>query len=75
MQKFRLFVQDVGKHGFSGYGTADIYASTPQRAVNIGVNRWGRPPRDLIALPHSRLDLWPDGQTGQVTREALEFKG
>ena len=89
-KRYRVFVQDVGDEGFSGYGHADVDADSPLDAIfqvtgcvrtsPVG-RRWlsgAVPPSEwgdrLIALPHSRKDLWPDGKTGKVPDEALSFQ-
>ncbi len=73
--KYRVFVQDVGRSGFSG--VRDINAASPTEAVKPyafpkGGTTWHG--KKLIALPHDRKDLWPDGKTGEVPREALEYR-
>ena len=73
--KYRVFVEDVGPSRFSG--VRDIVAATPKAAIkpfatDQGKGLWHG--RRLIAFPHSRRDLWPDGQTGKVPREALTFR-
>jgi hypothetical protein len=72
---FRVFVQDVGESGFSGVD--DINAPDSLKAIM----KFAYPPggltwygKKLIALPHDRKDLWPDGQTGHVPEEALSFR-
>lgn len=86
--KYRVFVEDVGPGRFSGY-SRDVEASSSLDAIfsATGVLRsslvgiaWRdgslRPSEwedRLIALPHNRMDLWPDGKTGKVPAEALEF--
>jgi hypothetical protein len=89
MTTYRIFVEDVGAGLFSAYGSEDIRATSPLDAIFAGTKiakdspvgrRWldGRMipswcGRRLIALPHDRKDLWPDGQTGKVPKEALTF--
>ena len=60
--KYRVFVQDVGQTGYSGY--ADAIAWTGAEAVR----KMKRPDLDgkLIAIRHSDKHLWPDGKTGQL---------
>ncbi len=84
MRKYRVFVEDVGPGKFSAAGVpvklrGGIEAATPREAIDKskvanpkGTNEWLG--RRLIALPHDRRDLWPDGQTGAVPREALRFR-
>jgi len=72
--KYRVFVQDVGDEGFSG--VADVEAPNPQSAVSVFAYTpagatWHN--KTLIALPHTRKDLWPDGKTGAVSQEALKM--
>lgn len=69
--KFRVFEQDVGAHGYSG--VRDVLASSPMRAVRL-ISKLGHlDGNQLIALPHTRKDLWPDGRTGRVRPEALKI--
>ena len=77
--KYRVFVEDVGRNKFSGVGDAE--AATPRKAIYKAsaidpgsefLPTWYG--RKLIALPHSRKDLWPNGKTGSVPREALNFR-
>lgn len=89
MEKYRVFVEDVGSRRFSGFGASDIEADSPLDAIfeATGVVRSSPIGRKwtngdvkplycgcrLIALPHSRKDLWPNSRTGQVPKEALKF--
>lgn len=89
--KYRVFVEDVGRGKFSCYSRGPVDAGSPLDAIfkATGVVRsspvgtaWRagtlRPSihhQRLIALPESRRDLWPDGETGKVPREALQFWG
>lgn len=70
MESFRIFVQDVGKKGYSGL--SDIEAYTVEHALDLvgAVSS-----KKYIALPHTRKDLWPNGKTGRVTEEALKLGG
>lgn len=74
MSKYRVFVRDVGKRGYSGLRDAE--ADSVAEAIIIASRKRRRLPRlpYLIALPHDRKDLWPDGKTGKVSPEALEFQ-
>jgi hypothetical protein len=81
--KYRVFVEDVGPGKFSGAGVpvklrGGIEAESPREAIDKSKAAW--PPggntwygRRLIALPHDRKDLWPNGKTGAVPKEALRF--
>lgn len=69
VKKYRVFSQDVGKYGYSG--VKDVMADSPRSAVNKVGQAWEG--EKMIALPHGRKDLWPDGQTGRVPREALRY--
>lgn len=72
--QFRIFVQDVGPYGYSGY--TDVSAADPKEALAaIGEGKGqGKRRRPLfIALPKSRKDLWPDGKTGRVPQESLRY--
>lgn len=81
MTKFRIFVQDVGRSGYSGY--KDVEAGSASAAVHkiaprgvcpcCGLQLRGGVHPHLIAVPHSRKDLWPDWQTGRVPQEALNY--
>jgi hypothetical protein len=87
-ERYRVFVQDVGRGGFSAFGDHDVVAGSPLEAIftatrvsrnsTVGA-RWlhgGRPRwsgKRLIALPHSRRELWPEGLTGYVPAEAFKF--
>lgn len=64
-EKYRLFVQDIGDAGYSGY--FDIEASDATEAIMWADHRIRH---KLIALPFSRRDLWPDGD-GNVKAVAL----
>ena len=87
--KYRVFIEDVGSGRFSAYGTHDVDATSPLDAIfqvsgvvpssRVGT-RWQnatlRPRVDglrLIALPHSRKDLWPHSRTGKVPTAALSY--
>ncbi len=88
MERYRVFVQDVGNDGYSASAFPDLMAYSPLDAIieATGVrtqlialrwmerrelpSSWGQ---RLIALPHSRKGLWPDGKTGKVPAEALRF--
>lgn len=88
LKKYRVFVEDVGRAKFSAY-YGDIEAASPLDAIfeATGVTRGSpvgkawiagtlRPAIDhqrLIALPHTRKDLWPDGKTGEVPVAALSY--
>lgn len=73
--KFRIFVQDVGRSGYSGFKEVEA-VSTKAAVKGLKVPSWrsefstSKLPY-YIALPNNRKDLWPDGQTGQVPKEAL----
>lgn len=75
VRRYRVFVQDVGTDGYSGF--CDVYVAKilpPEAAVleaGNGSRVWAG--RKLIALPFDRRDLWPNSQTGQVPPEALKF--
>lgn len=86
MEKYRVFVEDVGPNKFSAFGDRDVEANFPLDAifeitgvvrVSLVGKRWlnGEPPCWegclLIALPHSRKDLWPNGKTGAVPKQAI----
>lgn len=76
MELYRIFVNDIGKRKFSAAGRRDYKAQTPRNALRqFGVDpdepRGGQV---FIALPHSRMELWPDGKTGAVPNEALTFR-
>ena len=76
--QYRIFVQDVGAYGFSG--VVDAMGHSPGDAIDQ--SETASPPaekrqwfgRKLIALPYTRMDLWPDGKTGAVPTEALKFR-
>jgi hypothetical protein len=74
MMSYRLFVEDVGKGKFSAMGVAEVRAANPKAAIRAGFgpSLWNG--KRIIALPHERKDLWPDGQTGEVPEEALEYR-
>lgn len=70
--RYRVFVQDVGQSGYSGF--TDAEAATPFDAVcqvsGMASGMWGG--KNLIALPRDRKDLWPHPKTGAVSPEALK---
>ena len=68
--KYRVFIEDVGPNKFSAIRDAE--AKTPQEAILKVVNLHAVDVQ-VIALPHSRRDLWPNGRTGKVPTEALGF--
>lgn len=77
-QQYRVFVEDVGPDRFSGL--ADAEAPGPRTAIVMVTDVDEREDDlllldglKLIALPHSRKDLWPDGSTGIVPDEAFRF--
>jgi hypothetical protein len=74
MMSYRLFVEDIGRGKFSAMGIAEVRAKSPQAAIEkgFGPSKWNG--KRIIALPHDRKDLWPDGQTGDVPEEALEYR-
>lgn len=75
MTKYRVFVQDVGRSGFSGL--QDAMAECPEDAVaHFAVPEGGKTlhGQKLIALPHSRKDLWPHPTLGSVPKEALQYR-
>lgn len=65
--KYRVFVQDVGRDGFSGFD--DVEAISSKDAIS----QVSSPGWKYIAIPHARKDLWPD-RNGNVSREATSFK-
>lgn len=79
LHRYRAFVQDVGESGYSGF--CDVTAATPFDAVCQASNAsspnkhaagtWAG--KNLIALAHTRKDLWPHPKTGAVSRKALEL--
>jgi hypothetical protein len=75
MNKYRMFVQDVGRHGYSGYGRRDIDAGSWIEAREIAfrteLRNWKGP--EVLLLSHAKKHLWPDGKSGQVPRAALKY--
>jgi hypothetical protein len=71
VKKYRLFVQDVGISGYSGL--YDVQAASSLAARKLARDEGRRRRAKVLALPHDRRELWPDGQTGEVPRAALEF--
>lgn len=87
---YRVFVEDVGVGLFSAFSDHDVLATSPLEAIFqvtevLPDSKVGKawiaktlPPtwnfRRLIALPLERTDLWPDGKTGKVPKEALEYR-
>jgi hypothetical protein len=73
--KYRLFCEDVGGPGSGCFsGIRDIEALSPQAAVKTEAH-WERSTgQRVIALPHSRKDLWPRMPDGKVPAEALRFR-
>lgn len=75
MKRFRVFVQDVGRAGYRALD--EVSAENPVDAVlpfctdQITRTVHGK---KLIALPDDRRDLWPDGRTGAVSKEALRYR-
>ena len=70
--KYRVFVQDVGQSGYSGF--TDAQARSPLDAVlqvSSPSGTWAG--KNLIALTHDRKDLWPHPKTGAVSPEALRI--
>ena len=79
MPTYRIFVQDVGRSGYScagGRGSSSIVADSPAAAIEKKIAQGGCQGWEgkFIALPYSRRDLWPDGQTGKVPKEALLYR-
>jgi hypothetical protein len=62
--KFRVFVQDVGRTGYSGYADAIAWNS------GEAVRKMHRPDLagKLIAIRETDKHLWPDGKTGQLPK-------
>ncbi len=69
-EKYRVFVQDVGESGYSGF--TDAVADSVDDALQ-DFRAVGGP--KFIALPYSRRDLWPHPTTGRVSTEALRIGG
>lgn len=68
-QKYRIFIQDVGKNGYSGY--ADTQATSRREAES----QYSHAPARIVALPHNRRDLWPDGKTGRLPKSPAQLRG
>lgn len=75
MKTFRIFVQDVGKTGYSSLDQVRAdnpvdailpFCTDPRTRTVHG--------RKLIALPDDRRDLWPNSETGKVSKEALRYR-
>ncbi len=74
-EKWRVFVQDIGKAGYSGL--SDVPANSAKDALTqfYAANPSCHIPHTkLLPLPHSRVDLWPNGKTGAVSLAALEYR-
>lgn len=75
LRKYRVFVQDVGTDGYSGFCDVLVAKLLPAQAAVLeagnGSLTWAG--RKLIALPFDRRDLWPNNQTGEVPPEALKW--
>lgn len=75
LRRYRVFVQDVGTDGYSGFCDVDVSKLLPVKLAVLyagnGSLTWGG--RKLIALPFDRRDLWPNSKTAEVPRQALEW--
>jgi len=73
LRRYRVFVQDVGTDGFSGFSDVALAHLLPAQAAVLeagkGKSTWAG--RKLIALPFDRTDLWPNSRTGKVPPAAL----
>ena len=73
--RYRIFSEDVGIEKFSALDEVD--APNPRAAISPFCTDKTRKllhGRRVIALPTNRKDLWPDGKTGRVPKEALEYR-
>ena len=62
LNKFRIFVQDVGTEGYSAAGRSDVFAANASDALEKGrVSGW-----KCIAVAHQSRHLWPDSKTGKL---------
>lgn len=65
-QLYRVFVQDVGRSGYSA--VCDMTAYRPRDAVARADHKWPAWKGKHIALNHDRKHLWPDGKTGRLPK-------
>jgi hypothetical protein len=78
---YRIFVNDfeaadcyndqVPWDGWAYSGLEDVEANSVEEVLD----RFASVPRTgyYLALPHTRKDLWPDGKTGRVSKEAIKL--
>jgi hypothetical protein len=76
--KYAVFTNDVGPNEYSRF--CDVNAPDLSAAKQTAKLRFN--PRkfqplaagvQILVLPHSRKDLWPDGQTGKIPQDARPF--
>lgn len=67
-QKYRIFTSDIGPMQFSAL--CDVYTAQPSKTVEKTSFRFNT---TAIALPHTRKDLWPDGQTGKLSDDSKDY--
>jgi hypothetical protein len=73
-QKYRIFVQDVGRHGYSAFkgGVLAFSARDAVRKVNLGIRESGYEPLNLIARLESSgpdFGLEDHGMSGLYPRK------
>lgn len=73
MVKYRVFTNDVGPLKFSAF--RDINAATDAGALIKAARLVNLPGVKILALPHHRPELWPDGKTGAIPEEAKNYMG
>jgi hypothetical protein len=80
MPKYRIFVQDVGRKGYSALGNHDVFAGNAPEAVRIyrederARSKTGKLiPNKMIAIDLNRQDLMPRGMNAKIPEEAFEL--
>lgn len=71
--KVRIFCQDVGTTGYSGYDDDEDGLVNPMRLKNRLKVLNSAHQHNHIAIPRDMRELWPDGKTGEVPKEALRY--
>lgn len=65
---YRIFTSDIGPMQFSAL--KDVDTADPFKTIEDVAARFSTV---ALALPHTRRDLWPDGQTGKLSEDCIKF--
>ncbi len=68
LRLYRVFVQDVGRRGYSGF--VQEYASSRAVAVRRAARGDKAFEKKLLAIPESQTHLFPDPETGLLPKGA-----